>query len=282
LEKLGWFAFYPRDWYSDPDLAVVSPMVRGIWIDFLCAMFIKETYFLTGDRWSLSRLARCDEDDFDTFISALKCYKFADVTECNGDVTTYTIICRRFLKESKARADVRERVRRHRSKGEPSDERNESVTGNVAISTSVSVYSSVSSSLSDLDLWFKDVFVPAYPEHRQVQTKTAIARLKGLKPDVAERMRILDVLGLWKQSAEWTRDEGKYVPGMGRFFADGWHNRQPRAAPAGPRLSPGRQSLFESIQRDREKEHGTVGSEVTAAQSVGHLDPPTDRRRGAG
>jgi hypothetical protein len=139
------------------------------------------------------------------------------------------------------------------------------------------------SSLSALELWFWGVFRHVYPEHRQVQAKTAVARLKESNPDEAERARILGVLELWKQSAEWTRDEGKYVPGMGRFFADGWHTRQPRAAPAGPRLSPSRQQLFESIQREKVKEaNGKITSSTNPAESQRHLDPPANGRRGTG
>jgi len=56
--KLGWFPFYPRDWYADPKLAVVSPAVRGIWIDFLSAMFIDENHSVQGDIGALARLGR--------------------------------------------------------------------------------------------------------------------------------------------------------------------------------------------------------------------------------
>lgn len=150
-EKLVWFQFYPRDWYSDPKLAQASAAVRGIWIDFLSAMFIEGTDSVIGDRYALARLGRCDEDDIDEFIAEAKCYRFADVTECNGRETTYTITSRRFRSESKTRADTRERVRRYRAKSESVTLSDDTVTSTAANSTSVSVSVSNSSSLSDPD-----------------------------------------------------------------------------------------------------------------------------------
>ncbi|MFZ1975820.1 MAG: hypothetical protein WAU89_23465 [Candidatus Acidiferrales bacterium] len=142
------------------------------------------------------------------------------------------------------------------------------------------------SSGSDLESWFENEFVPVYPEDRRVQHKTAIAWLKGSKPDEHERTRILGALALWVASPEWTRDEGKYIPGMGKFLRDGWHLRQPRAAPNGQlNLTPARQKLLESIQRSQLEEaarNGTVGSEENPAESRRHLDAPADGRRGAG
>jgi hypothetical protein len=81
--------------------------------------------------------------------------------------------------------------------------------------------------LSEVSTWFETEFVPAYPEHRRVQNKSALAELRELKPDATERAQILAALERWKCSAEWARDGGTYVPGMGRFFSDGWHKREP-------------------------------------------------------
>jgi hypothetical protein len=33
----------------------------------------------------------------------------------------------------------------------------------------------------------------------------------------------------WKLSDDWTKEAGAYVPGMGKFFADGWYQRESKA-----------------------------------------------------
>jgi hypothetical protein len=81
----------------------------------------------------------------------------------------------------------------------------------------------------DFEIWFKDEFTPAYPEHRRVQGKTALATLREIKPDADARVAIMTRLETWKASDDWVKERGKFVPGMGTFFADGWYQREPQA-----------------------------------------------------
>jgi len=53
-----------------------------------------------------------------------------------------------------------------------------------------------------------------------------------------------------------------------------------RASP-GLRLNDGHQNLFQSIVLSKEKENGRVGNQTNPTESIGHLEPPTDRRRGS-
>jgi hypothetical protein len=159
LSKLGWFPFYPRDWYSDPKLAPATPSARGIWIDLLSAMFIEGTASITGDRFRLAGIARCDPDEIDRFIAQAEEYQFADVirheTFGNADEIRdetpvkgmVTITSRRLARELKTRELARERLRRFRSKrvsksGKKSNEtrlkRNETQTPSISISNSIS------------------------------------------------------------------------------------------------------------------------------------------------
>lgn len=68
--------------------------------------------------------------------------------------------------------------------------------------------------------WFERVFVPAYPEYRRVQQKTALAQLKRMNPDESARATIIATLDEWKRSADWTGENGKYIPGMAKFLSD--------------------------------------------------------------
>jgi hypothetical protein len=79
----------------------------------------------------------------------------------------------------------------------------------------------------DLEAWFDGEFKPAYP--RPVQEKTAKAQLRELKPDANERTAIMMRLEKWKSSDEWAKETGRYIPGMCKFFEDGWYKREPSA-----------------------------------------------------
>ena len=123
-----------------------------------------------------------------------------------------------------------------------------------------------------------------YP--RKDGKQTAVAAFKKLSADDQARA-IADVP--LRVSANWAGRENDKIPHATTYLNQRrWEDElmaaNGRASPAGPRLSPGRQQLFEQIQRDKAKEagNGTVGSETAPAQSIGHLDPPADGRRGAG
>jgi hypothetical protein len=79
----------------------------------------------------------------------------------------------------------------------------------------------------DFEVWFGSEFEPNYPEPRRVQRKTAIAELRKIKPDAAARVAIMGRLAAWKLSTAWTKDNGDYIPGMGKFFGEGYYERDP-------------------------------------------------------
>jgi hypothetical protein len=81
---------------------------------------------------------------------------------------------------------------------------------------------------SELEIWFKTEFQPRYPANRRRnQVKTALARLREIKPTVEQREQILDALERWKTSEEWTKDGGRFVPGIGNFFVNGLYAEHP-------------------------------------------------------
>jgi len=77
------------------------------------------------------------------------------------------------------------------------------------------------------ETWFKEQFKPAYPKARRVQDKTALGELRKHKPDPDLCAEILARLEHWKLSADWTKDAGQFIPGMGKFFSDGYWQRDP-------------------------------------------------------
>jgi hypothetical protein len=87
----------------------------------------------------------------------------------------------------------------------------------------------VRSTKPDFEDWFEEQFKPAYPLIRRIQQKAAIAELRRIKPSPEDRAVIMARLEAWKKSDDWTKGAGKYVPGMGKFFVDGWFEREPQA-----------------------------------------------------
>lgn len=95
--------------------------------------------------------------------------------------------------------------------------------------------SRVRSNQPDFEIWFETEFKNAYPEDRRVQEKTALSLVRKLKPDPDARASIMTRLEAWKESEDWTKEAGKYVPGMGRFFEDGFYHRSPAPSRNGKR-----------------------------------------------
>lgn len=108
------FQFYPNDWANDPQLKMAPPATRGIWIDFICAMWwAPQRGILSGTLEDLCRLGNCSLGEMDAFLCDAQRLNFADVTKCNNQVT---VANRRMVREQKERESTRYRVQRHRNK----------------------------------------------------------------------------------------------------------------------------------------------------------------------
>jgi 5-methylcytosine-specific restriction endonuclease McrA len=79
--------------------------------------------------------------------------------------------------------------------------------------------------------WFDREFQPEFPEHRRTtQAKSARRLVTGkLRPDEQKRSEIMRHLRAWKDSPEWAKDGGEYVPGLMRFFEKRCHELMPIA-----------------------------------------------------
>jgi hypothetical protein len=122
------FQFYPGDWQRDTELQMVSPVVRGVWINLLCAMFwAKEQGKISGDREQICRLAHCNNTELDEFLRAHKQLKFCRVTVRNKKVT---IVNRRMHRDYLERkANAQRQLRHRKKKAKPrNDKSNDEVT----------------------------------------------------------------------------------------------------------------------------------------------------------
>jgi 5-methylcytosine-specific restriction endonuclease McrA len=115
MAKLPAFQFYPGDWMKDPQVSMLSPATRGIWIDLICLMHENgRTGLITGLSDQLCRACRCSAAEFVQAVKEIKDAKTADVTEREGVIS---IINRRMRREWKERTDTAQRQQKFREKG---------------------------------------------------------------------------------------------------------------------------------------------------------------------
>jgi len=80
--------------------------------------------------------------------------------------------------------------------------------------------------------WYDTQFLPKYPgPHAHTQRKLALREIGKLTPELFDR--VLAILELWKQTAEWRRDGGAWVPGPGTFLENKMHLKAPAMIVAG-------------------------------------------------
>lgn len=101
-------------WLSDPALSKCSPMVRGIWMDLLCAMHLDSSPSITGNPAVLSRLSRSTLEEMQEALDELESTGTAEVLRHdNGEVT---LTSRRLKKGLKAREKGANRQREYRER----------------------------------------------------------------------------------------------------------------------------------------------------------------------
>lgn len=112
MAKLPYMQWYPRDWLNDPQVSMLCPRARGIWKDWLNAMFVADrAYKLTGTAEQLARAGRCIPDEARDAIQQLQATGAAEV---HRDGETITIVSRRFKREHNERKQAAKRQKTHR------------------------------------------------------------------------------------------------------------------------------------------------------------------------
>lgn len=120
-----------------------------------------------------------------------------------------------------------------------------------------------------------DQFYQQYPRH--VAKEAARKAWGKLAPSEREKA-VVDVVR--RRESEWQGKDAEYLPHPATYLNQRrWTDEIP-VPRAGPRLSPGRQALFETIERERT--NGTVSSETNPAESLSHLESSGNGRSGAG
>lgn len=109
MNKRPAFQFYPADWRKDPQLQMCDMKTQGVWINILCCMWeADEEGKLTGTYRDFARLLGISIAQIKHFVQQVESHKFADVTNCDGNVT---IINRRmnnvFLERERAKTGMR-------------------------------------------------------------------------------------------------------------------------------------------------------------------------------
>jgi hypothetical protein len=76
--------------------------------------------------------------------------------------------------------------------------------------------------------WFETVFLPSYPPHRQASSlTTARSEMRKRKLSAEERSAALALLARYKASPKWLEEDGKFVPGVGVYWKNGYCDREP-------------------------------------------------------
>jgi hypothetical protein len=113
MGKAPAFQFYVKDWLTDVELQSASAASRGVWINALCLMWESRTRgVIRGTPATLARMLNCTPEELALFLRENDSLKFADVTDCHGEITLSN---RRMVKEQKVRDGDRIRQERKRS-----------------------------------------------------------------------------------------------------------------------------------------------------------------------
>lgn len=123
--KLPWCQFYPADWLADPELSLCGPATRGIWADWLAAMWERgQTGEIMGSIEQLARVGRCSEHEAQAAIDELERSGAADVDRVTGNgsgMTQYSVRNRRMHRAASARKSNADRQKRHRQRQRDGD-----------------------------------------------------------------------------------------------------------------------------------------------------------------
>ena len=246
------FQFYVRDWLSDPQLRQASPSAKGIWIDCLCFMWESiDRGTLCGTVGSLSRMLGVHVEEFEAFLAEAERLNFADATLGNGNVTLRN---RRMVREQKGKENTKLRVRRHRCNAQCNTE----ITPPSSSSSSSSLKETSLRSVSLTPLPPTGAALAQEPEQSEPKAKKATAKdrraemfgqVQAAYPTAFNRHLASETTGRNAYTADlqahenhgfategdmhehvlaqirkasnserWLEDDGKYIPGIGKFL----------------------------------------------------------------
>ena len=258
MAKMPAFQFYPGDWIQDT--RILSLAAKVAWIDILCALWRSQTRgSLTLPLMGWARLLGCTADQAAAVITELVDMRICDSNLdeslsrglLSGDrKAEVRLECRRMTREEKDRKINALCQQRHRSKGKSKAGVREEVR---SLSSSSYPLISPSGGLRCEDLF--EIFWASYPAHRQTGRKSAYSEWRKLKPDREMLDRMLSALDRQKESSDWIKEDGRYVPGIRKWLEDRYWELVPAEPAIEPRSrdEPGADPIWEYVTVDGQK-----------------------------
>ena len=152
------------------------------------------------------------------FVTENNQLKFADVTFRD---TEMTVINRRMYREAKAKKNHSLRQKKYLEKKNDGDNDKE-------MTPPSSTSSSSSSSNDDIYMRKFDEFWKLYPKKRD--KKKALKAFIKLKPDNGLHEKILNSVVAWKNTDDWKKNDGEFIP-LPTSFLNGerWNDELPKS-----------------------------------------------------
>uniref|UniRef100_A0A6H1ZDM3 Uncharacterized protein n=1 Tax=viral metagenome TaxID=1070528 RepID=A0A6H1ZDM3_9ZZZZ len=238
MSKLPWDKWNYDHW--ERDMAMHPPEIAGWWSFVLGYLHRSETRgTLTMDMEGWRRIIRGTPEQAQHFIDYLKTHRIADVTICHGNVT---VINRRMAREEKKKEDDRLRKQKSRESkqghadvtGEKKEERGKKKD----IKTPPTPQGGVNdddkkpTAKQRREAMFLEVQEKHYPRNfdrhlsGEISGRTSyVTQLKdhkalGFESEQEFHRHVLGKLEQAKVCAQWQEDEGKRIPGIGKFFKE--------------------------------------------------------------
>jgi hypothetical protein len=206
-------AVYAADIISDTQLQKCSLLTRGFWYECLWRMWRDKTDRIDGTTDQFARLFGCTDTEATTSIMELETEKPCDVTNHNGYVT---LISRRLQRREKKRREGAKRAADYRERKSNAD-----VTGESDPPSSSPSSSSSTSVQEHFDIFWKE-----YP--KKVGKKDAFKAWKRAK-DMPPVNMIVAVVRKQKQSEQWRKDNGQFIPNPATWINQGRWDDELRA-----------------------------------------------------
>ena len=245
--------WHGRDWLGDPMLRMVKPEVRGVWIDLLCAMMNSEPYghlAVAGNPMSDEQAARLTGLDIDTFKGILKGIEDAGISSRTDTGMLYS---RRLVRDYntflKASASGK------RGGGNPALKHSDSesrIHSPEARSQKPEAKDPIKGAfigtLKGCEAFGR--FWDTYP--RKTGKKAALHAWSkaGDKPDIEE---IVTAIEAQKQSAQWQKDGGQFIPHPATWLNQGRWDDDPEIGERCATIEEIRARRLERERKEREE-----------------------------
>jgi len=227
MGKLPYFPFYPNDWSRDLEEHPLE--IEGAWIRICCKLWWSESRgILTRTILQWSRILSVTQVKAKELFLYIKTEKIGDVEIANDNIT---VSCRRMLQDDKNRELNRLRQERWYKKNKP----NASLTAvlqksNFPFHNEYEYEDEYSNKKKEKESMrekekgksFEDFWI-AYPRRKNKgQAKKAWEKIK---PDKSLTEKILSAIDIAKQSEDWLKDGGKFIPYPATWLnAEGWED----------------------------------------------------------